>query len=169
MPRSRRDFLKQSTLFAFAVTQAPTLPATAARARTPYRVFNPSQVRVLEGLGEALVPGSKKAGLAHFIDIQLSSPPADSLLMIKYLGVNPPYTAFYQSGLEAAARHPDVPALLQAMAKDAIPGWTGPPAPLFYFVLRNDAVDVVYGTIKGYESLGVPYMAHIPPPPGWGA
>jgi hypothetical protein len=32
-----------------------------------------------------------------------------------------------------------------------------------YFVLRSDAVDVVYGTMEGYESLGVPYMPHIVP------
>jgi hypothetical protein len=47
-------------------------------------------------------------------------------------------------------------------------GWTGPPAPLFYFALRNDALDVVYGTVQGIESLGLPYMAHIQPPSRWG-
>ena len=40
--------------------------------------------------------------------------------------------------------------------------------PFFYFVLRNDAVDVVYGTKDGIESLGIPYMAHIEPPSRWG-
>jgi hypothetical protein len=168
MPRSRRDILKQGALFAFAGTRLLT-PAAARAAGHPYRVFNADQVRTLETLGEALVPGSKKAGLAHFIDIQLSGPAADCLLMIKYLGVNPPFTPFYMSGLAAAARHPHMPSLLAAMAKGDIPEWSGPPSPLFYFVLRNDAIDVVYGTVKGYESLGVPYMAHIPPPSGWGA
>lgn len=154
MPQSRRDILKQVALFAFAGAKLLT-PAAARAAGHPYRVFNSDQVRTLETLGEALVPGSKKAGLAHFIDIQLAGPAADSLLMIKYLGVNPPFTPFYMSGLAAAAaaRNPDVSSL----------------SPLFYFVLRNDAIDVVYGTTEGYESLGVPYMAHIPPPSGWGA
>jgi hypothetical protein len=172
MPRSRRDLLKQGALFAFAGARLLT-PAAARAAGEPYRLFNPDQVRTLELLGEALVPGSKKAGLAHFIDIQLSGPAADSLLMIKYLGVNPPFTPFYASGLAAAAaaaaRAADMPSLLQALAKDDIRDWNGPPAPLFYFVLRNDAIDVVYGTTEGFESLGVPYMAHIPPPSGWGA
>jgi len=35
-------------------------------------------------------------------------------------------------------------------------------------VVRNDAVDVVYGTQSGFEQLGVPYMAHIAPPSRWG-
>ena len=37
-----------------------------------------------------------------------------------------------------------------------------------YFVLRNDAVDVFYGTQDGFEALGIPYMAHIEPPSRWG-
>jgi hypothetical protein len=168
MPHSRRDLLKQGALFAFAGAKLLT-PAAARAKGVPYRIFTPDQVRTLESLGEALVPGSQKAGLAHFIDVQLAGPPANSLLMLKYLGVNPPFAHFYQAGLAAAARNPDVPSLLQAMAKDAIPDWNGPPAPLFYFVLRNDAIDVVYGTTEGYQALGVPYMAHIAPPSGWGA
>ena len=43
----------------------------------------------------------------------------------------------------------------------------GPPAGLVYFVLRSDTVDVMYGTMEGYESLGVPYMAHIEPDKRW--
>jgi hypothetical protein len=39
---------------------------------------------------------------------------------------------------------------------------------LFWFVLRSDAVDVVYGTKEGVERLGLPYMAHIEPPSRWG-
>jgi hypothetical protein len=34
-------------------------------------------------------------------------------------------------------------------------------------LLRSDAVDVVYGTVEGYESLGIPYMAHIAPDRRW--
>jgi hypothetical protein len=95
------------------------------------------------------------------------------MLMIKYLGLNAPFTNFYKSGLagvESAARtQKDMHALVGAMAKGDIPGWSGPPAPLFFFVLRNDAVDVSYGTVAGFETLNVPYMAHIAPPTRWGA
>src|SRR3989475_7787670 len=46
-------------------------------------------------------------------------------------------------------------------------GWQGPPGPFIYFVTRSDAVDVVYGTVEGYESLGIPYMPHIAPEKRW--
>jgi len=36
-----------------------------------------------------------------------------------------------------------------------------------YFLMRHDAVDVVYGTVEGIESLGTPYMAHIVPVSRW--
>ncbi len=36
---------------------------------------------------------------------------------------------------------------------------TGPPGALVYAALRADAVDVVYGTMEGYEALG-PQAAH---------
>ena len=38
-----------------------------------------------------------------------------------------------------------------------------------YLVLRSDAVDVVYGTVEGYEALGIPYMPHIAPDKRWQA
>ena len=31
----------------------------------------------------------------------------------------------------------------------------------------QEKVDVVYGTMEGYESLGVPYMPHIAPDKRW--
>jgi len=55
-----------------------------------------------------------------------------------------------------------------SFVSDGIPeGWQGPPAPLAYHALRNDAVDVVYGTPAGLQKLGVPYMEHILPPERW--
>jgi hypothetical protein len=102
--------------------------------------------------------------------------------MIKYLGLNPPYTDFYKSGLagcEAASNKQfskplsalapeEARTLVAGMAKGDLPGWSGPPAPLFFFVLRNDAVDATWGTRAGFEKLAVPYMAHINPPGRWG-
>ena len=32
---------------------------------------------------------------------------------------------------------------------------------------KLEKVDVVYGTLEGYESLGIPYMAHIVPERRW--
>jgi Gluconate 2-dehydrogenase subunit 3 len=188
----RREFLRRGAaagvgLLTFVIAGREQL-LTAAQARAngvPYRTLSAAQVRALEVLGEVLVPGSTALGLAHFIDQQLSGPAADSMLMIKYLGVSPPFTDFYASGLAAAdsaalkqfsrpltvLTTQEAHALVAAMASGAPPGWKGPPpAPLFFFVLRNDAVDVTYGTPAGFATLDVPYMAHIAPPTnGWSA
>jgi hypothetical protein len=186
---SRREFLRRGAtagagLLTFVVAgRERRLTAAQARASAvPYRTFTAPQVQTLEALAEVLVPGSVALGVAHFIDQQLSGAAADSMLMIKYLGLSPPFTGFYTGGLAAAdsaalrqfsqplsalGAH-DVHALVAALAGGAPPGWNGPPAPLFFFVLRNDAVDVTYGTPAGFRMLGVPYMAHIAPPvKGW--
>ena len=157
-------------------------PAQARASDVPFRALDTGTVAVLDALGETLLPGSAAAGLAHYIDHQLSGDPADSMLMIKYLGVPAPFADFYRVGLHAAdalarAVHGKVFAkisteqavgLVTKMAGGQIEGWQGPPVGLFYFVLRSDAVDVVYGTKAGFEQLGVPYMAHIEPPSRWG-
>jgi hypothetical protein len=53
------------------------------------------------------------------------------------------------------------------MRQNKIEDWKGRPAALAYAVLRADAVDVVYGTMEGYEALGIPYMPHIAPEKRW--
>jgi Gluconate 2-dehydrogenase subunit 3 len=53
------------------------------------------------------------------------------------------------------------------MRQNKVDGWQGPPAPFVYTILRSDAVDVVYGTMEGYEMLGIPYQAHIVPEKRW--
>ena len=58
-------------------------------------------------------------------------------------------------------------AVVRAIAAATPAGWTGPPAPLFYFVARNDALDVCYGTAEGFERLQIPYMPHIVSPRKW--
>ena len=157
-------------------------PAQARASDVPFRALDAGTVAVLDALGDVLLPGAAAAGLAHYIDHQLSGDPADSMLMIKYLGVAPPFNEFYRGGLratDAAAQSlhgkpladlgtPEATALVAQMSGGHIDGWQGPPPGLFYFVLRSDAVDVVYGTQAGFELLGVPYMAHIEPPSRWG-
>lgn len=157
-------------------------PAQARTADVPLRSLDTGTAAVLEALGETLLPGSAAAGLAHYIDHQLSGDPADSMLMIKYLGVPAPFNDFYQAGLhatDATARavygkafrelsREQASASVTRMSGGQVEGWQGPPAGLFYFVLRSDAIDVVYGTKAGFEQLGVPYMAHIEPPSRWG-
>jgi hypothetical protein len=193
-PSPRRAFIRDAGvgLLAFVAGGRQWLltPAAARAADLPLRVLDGSQVRTLEAFGETLLPGSAAAGLAHFIDHQLAAPPGEQLLMIRYLGVEAPFTPFYAGGLQAldaaaSALH-GAPfhgledgqrvALTRQLAQANPVGWpdslpdspNAPPAPLFYFVLRSDAVDVVYGTKEGVEGLGLPYMAHIEPPSRWG-
>lgn len=134
----------------------------------------------LEKLAEAMVPGSVAAGVAHFVDHQLGVDPDDCLLIAKYFPVPQPFAAWYKRGLAAAESfalsrlNKKLPALSasemhQLVGEMSRPGTQvdGLDVSLFYLCLRSDAVDVVYGTPKGFENLNVPYMAHIMPPEGW--
>ena len=186
MAQTRRRFLRNTGvgLLTFYVSgcEVEMTPQEAREREIAYGVLTESEVSTLDALGEILLPGSAAAGLSHFIDHQLGASPEDSLLMIRYLGVPAPFTPFYRGGLAAlngysqaqtgqafAGLSPANQAQLVGQFAQANPdGWQGPPGPFFYFVLRNDAVDVVYGTQEGVESLGIPYMAHIEPPSRWG-
>ena len=53
------------------------------------------------------------------------------------------------------------------MRQNRVEGWQGPAGSFVYLVLRSDAVDVDYGTMEGYASLGIPYMPHIAPTKRW--
>jgi hypothetical protein len=147
------------------------------------RVLTTADVATLEAFAEILLPGSREAGIANYIDHQLAAPADRQLLMIKYLNVNPPFAAFYRAGLAALdaiaktahqVRFHELDRGLQhelvsSAASENPPGWgDGAPAPFYVFVVRSDALDVTYGTIEGFEALGIPYMAHIMPPSRWG-
>lgn len=186
MAQTRRSFIRNTGvgLLTFYVggCEVEMTPQEAREKLIAYGVLTDAEVGTLDALGEILLPGSAAAGLSHFIDHQLGAAIEDQLLMIKYLGVPEPFAPFYQGGLAAlnklSAAHANQPfadlsqevqtELVGKIAQANPDGWEGPPGPFFYFVLRNDAVDVVYGTKDGIESLGIPYMAHIEPPSRWG-
>ena len=69
--------------------------------RIPLKVLSAEERAALEALGETLLPGAKDAGLAHYIDQQLSVDPSECLLIARALGVIPPYANFYRAGLAA--------------------------------------------------------------------
>lgn len=185
MALNRRDFLAGAGagLFAFQVGEATELltPRAARQRGARYRVLTAEECQAVESLGDTLLPGATEAGLAHYLDSQLAATPEQSLLMLRYLDVPPPYLAFYRAclaALDASVRraHRQPFHRLDTAARDSVvvglqqknpDGWQGPPAPLFYFVLRSDAVDVVYGTPAGFDKLGIPYMPHIMPPSNW--
>jgi hypothetical protein len=186
MTTTRRTFVAGSAAAgALSLTFPGELAAmTPARARLralPYRVLNVTQAATLDAFGDVLLPGAQVAGLSHYIDQQLALPPSQQALMIRYLGPSAPFADFYSQGLVALDelakdRHRRTyselsgePAadIVAAIAQGSPAPWNGPPAALFHFVVRNDALDVVYGTEAGFAKLAIPYMAHISPPTSW--
>jgi len=179
----RRAFMQGAGALAFMVGGAEVLltPGEARAQGVPLRSLKPDEAETIEALGETLVPDARKAGIANFIDHQISIPAEEALLEARILNVRPPYANFYRAAIGAidrtsAARGGKRFALLDAaaqhefidlMRQNKIEGWQGPPGPFVYLVLRSDAVDVVYGTMAGYEALGVPYMPHIAPTKRW--
>jgi hypothetical protein len=152
----------------------------AARARgAPLAVFTEGEAATLGALGDVLVPGANEAGIVNFVDAEVGVP--DSKLILRYMDWPPPPDDFYHAGLAALnaasgtrhqARFEDCSpeqqtALVADMAQGKLADWNGPPAPLFFFVARNDAIDVYYGTVDGFARLNVPYQQHILPPARW--
>ncbi len=156
-------------------------PGEARRRAIALTTLTEGEARLLEAFGEVLLPGATAAGIAHFVDHHLGVPAADSLLTIRYLDVPPPWADVYRAGLAALARlaearHGSAFESLRAAQADSLvgeiikaqpDGWQGPPAPMFTFVVRSDAVDVVYGTREGMARLGLPVMAHLDPEREW--
>ena len=182
----RRDFLKATATGVFALTVDGVevfLSAREARAQNaPFRLLKAEEAQTIEALGETLVPGARAAGIAHFVDQQLSVPPEEALLEARILNVRPPYVRFYRSAIAAvdnasqslnggrkfAQLSPsEQHDFVDAMRQNKVQGWQGPGGSFVYLVLRSDAVDVVYGTMDGYEALGIPYMPHITPEKRW--
>jgi hypothetical protein len=181
----RRVFLKGAGMgmLAFTVGGADVLmtPGQARAQGVPFRLLNAKEAETIEALGETLVPGAQHAGIAHFIDQQVSVPPGEALLEARIVNVKPPFVNFYRAAIGAvekasearkgqrfaALSSTDRHDFVDLMRQNKIDGWQGPAGAFVYFVLRSDAVDVVYGTMEGYEQLGVPYMPHIAPEKRW--
>jgi hypothetical protein len=181
----RRALLKGAGLGALAFTvggaQVLLTPAQALADNVPLHTLKLDEAKTLDAMGETLVPGAREAGIVHFVDQQLSIPAEEALLEARILNVRPPYANFYRAAigaingastarsgkpfaeLDVAAQH----AFVDQMRQNKIDGWKGPGGPFVYLILRSDAVDVVYGTMAGYKSLDIPYMAHIEPKRSW--
>jgi len=182
----RRVFLKGAVMGALAFTvggvEVLLTPRQARAQGVPFRTLNAEQVETLEALGETLVPGARQAGIAHFVDQQLSIPAEEALLEARILNVRPPFVNFYRAALGAVDRASQAQRngprfaelneserreFVDAMRQNKINDWQGPAGGFVYVVLRNDAIDVVYGTMEGYAALGIPYMPHIAPTKRW--
>jgi hypothetical protein len=180
----RRAFIKGAATGALAFTvggaEVFLTPREARAQGVALRTLNPDEAKTLEALGETLVPGARDAGIVQFVDQQISGSPDDALLIARIVNVRPPYVNFYRAALGAVDRVSQTQGkrfveqsaseqhdFVDRMRQNKLEGWQGPPPPFVYTVLRGDAVDVVYGTMSGYDALGIPYMAHIAPKTRW--
>lgn len=180
---NRRNILKGAAagglLLHFGL--AGLLKPAEARARAlPFTTLTADEAAALAALGEVLLPGAAEAGIAHFVDHQLGVPANDALLIARYFNIEPPYANFYKAGIAAlnassqsaynkafaSLTNAQASELTTALRDNKVTGWPLP-APLFYTVVRSDALDVVYGDEAGFERLNIPYMAHINPPGRW--
>lgn len=182
---SRREFLADlgSGVISLAVlgfTSPASLAAVDGRRPKKLQVFSKSEATTYAAWCDMLAIGAAKAGVALFVDKYLANPYQDSLLLLRYLQ-NPPYIDFYTTGIaginqESQARFSRPFLSLQSEQRNTIVNaaatsttiaWTTPNPNFFYFVSRSDAVDVVYGTVKGFHKLDIPYLPHIRPVTPW--
>jgi hypothetical protein len=182
---ARRVFVKGASLGALAFTVGGVdvlLTPKQARAQgVPLRVLRPEEAQTLEAIGETLAVGARIQGIAHFVDHQLAVPPEQALLKIRVSETRPPYVNFYRAalaGIERASRtlhrraYADLNEreqhdFVDALRQNRLETWQGPGQANVYLTLRNDAIDVAYGTMEGFARLGVPYMPHIAPERSW--
>jgi hypothetical protein len=174
----RRALMKASG----ALAAAALLPGRAhAAPPAKLHVLSEQHARTLDAFANVLVSGASNAGIAAYVDSQLNADAFHSTLLLRYLDWPGPHAAFYAAGLEALDRlaqrrsagsfaalsAKDADAAVKQLSSGSVPEWSGPPAGLFYFVVRSDAIDVVYGTPAGFELLGLPYFPHIAPSRAW--
>lgn len=182
---NRRTLLKSAALglFAFQVAGCDKLlsPGDARDQGAALNILSAAEAALLESFGEALVPGARAAGIAHYVDANLARAAPDSLLTVRYLNVLPPHDIFYKTGLKALdsasrsslgkpfalASEAEAKPLIASLLPGKVANWDGPPPPLFYLAVRSDAADLVYGTRAAFERMNVPYMPHIDPPGDW--
>jgi hypothetical protein len=182
---ARRAFIKGASIGALAFTaggvEVLLTPRQARAQGVAFKVLSPAEVDTLEAVGDTLAIGAREAGIAHFVDQQLGQPAPLALLSVRVSEVRPPYVNFYRSALGAIARSAQAAEgkpfaafdeearirFIAEMSRRELKGWDGPAQPLVYANLRNDAVDVVYGTVEGFARVGVPYLPHILPEQRW--
>ena len=184
---TRRDFIRGAGLgaLAFSVGGATVLlTAREARARACRTACSrEAKPRAIESLGETLVPGARAAGIAHFIDHQVSVPPEEALLEARILNVRPPYLNFYpwrgrrrrwrrRRGCMAASSRSfsdlERRELGEPHAAEQGGGLAG--------AAGGDSSTSCCAATRwtsstapreGYKDLGIPYMAHIAPLKRW--
>ncbi|HEY0106582.1 MAG TPA: hypothetical protein VGB91_10895 [Rhizomicrobium sp.] len=163
---SRRAAIRQAIACGVATALLPGCREQISHAAPA--IFTDKERQTLAAVGEALVPGAAVAGIVDFVAAMLADP--DPMLCYRFVSFPMPPVVFYKAALGAIAglsRGIIDAALIGRMLSPNLKGWQGPPAALVYFVIRNDAADVVYGGEDAYARLDLPYLAHIAPPGRW--
>ncbi|NOX50805.1 MAG: gluconate 2-dehydrogenase subunit 3 family protein [Gammaproteobacteria bacterium] len=183
---SRRRFLNASALGVATITAAACAPAGTADRKpatvTARPLLTSQALQTLSHVCERLVPGASEGGVSVYVSQQLARDPTNNLLMLQYLGIaHAEHVGFYRaglSGIEGASQFlfqkpccslssSETDGLIKRLLADEFTDWSGAPSSFFLFVIRADACDVVYGTKKGFEHVGMPHMAHIAPTEEW--
>lgn len=177
----RRQFIVGAAVVASAMRVSSDGYASTGGGTSPaFRTFSEVQGNTYAAWCDLLAGGAAAAGVAHFADKYLSGPYEQSLLLSRFL-VTPPLSGFYLAGIagidqESQARfggtflslgRDEQVQIVDVAAQSKTQAWSTPDPFLFYLASRSDAVDVVYGTEQGFESLGYPYQAHILPTKPW--
>src|SRR5262249_32715045 len=101
----RRAFMKGAALGALAFTvggaEGFLTPGEARAIGVGFRLLNAHEAETIEALGETLLPGARGAGIAHFVDQQVSVPAEEALLEARIMNVRPPYVNFYRAAIGA--------------------------------------------------------------------
>ena len=181
---SRRKFLNKTVraaAFGAAVGCSPAgLAAAQGKPPQKLRVFTQAQAETYAAWCNHLAIGAADAGVAYFVDKYLAEGMPGSLLLIRYLQ-NSPFDDFYLGGIagidqesEARFSKPFLAlgkssqnVVVHAAVTSSTVAWSDPNPNFFYFISRSDAVDVVYGTMKGFRDLDIPYLQHIRPSHPW--
>jgi Gluconate 2-dehydrogenase subunit 3 len=156
-------------------------PRAAHAQGTPFKILLPGEVATIEALSDALVPGAREAGVSHYVDHELGSP--SPRLLLRFAQLRGPMAPYYHGALAAfsasmtaqgnrafSSLSPDAQhAIIEALRTGTIKPWDAGAvaAPVFYGMMRNDGIDVVYGSAEGFKTLDIPYMPHIMPKSTW--
>ena len=183
----RRAFMQGAALGALAFTVGGVeCLLTPRRRRAAGRAVPtcsmPREAETIEALGETLVPGARAKPASRISSISRSrcrptkrcskrgSSMCARLTSISTAPRSAPSTRRAQRSMAVAASRCSASAnsatSSTCMRQNKIEGWQGPAGGFVYLLLRSDSVDVVYGTVEGYEALGIPYMPHIAPTGG---
>jgi hypothetical protein len=178
---TRREVITSVAATIVCLTIEPSLAQASSQNRTstPCVGLDGDERATYEALAETLLPGAGAAGIVRYLEKQLCRDV--SLLFLRYMDYPSLQIDFYKDGLAslnkeaerswgtvfAAGSEAQKIQLVQSLLESNPPLWQGPPAPLFCFVVRNDAADVYYGTADGFSRLGIPYLPLLQPPTAW--